>query len=252
MNENFHEHERDFTEEHYRELLRLAKRSYRLASFTDDLPDDKTEERRILWRHDVDFSPHRARRLAQIEAEEGVRATYFVLLHSEFYNALEREVVRIFSDIAALGHAIGLHFDAQFHGEGGEFEVLLQMERRLLETTLAVPIDAFSWHNPSQGNWIESADAASIGGMVNAYSSAIRSRFSYVSDSHGVWRFRRLHDVLAGASEPHLHVLTHPEWWMPDAMPPRARITRAIKGRAARNERLYDEALAATGRPNVR
>jgi hypothetical protein len=248
MNDEYREHERDFTEDHYSELLRLAKNRYAFVAFGDTQTSGNT----ILWRHDVDFSPHRARRLAQIEAGQGVRATYFVLLHSEFYNALEREVVGIFQEIAALGHPIGLHFDAQFYGDGQDLETLLQMERRMLQTTLALPIDAFSWHNPFRGDWIESASAASIGGMVNAYSSAIRERFSYVSDSHGVWRFRRLHDVLAKAEESHLQVLTHPEWWVPEAMPPRARITRAIDGRAARNERFYDEALAAIGRPNVR
>jgi hypothetical protein len=88
--------------------------------------------------------------------------------------------------------------------------------------------------------------------MVNAYSAAIRERYSYVSDSHGVWRFRRLHDVLSAAEEEQLHVLTHAEWWTPEAMPPRARIARAIAGRARRVEEAYDEGLTAMGRPNVR
>lgn len=248
MNDNYREHERDFTEEHYRELVRIAKQHYRFVTFTDQ----HLEEKSILWRHDIDFSPHRGRQMAQIEAEEGVRATYFVLLHSEFYNALEREVVRIVREIAGLGHAIGLHFDAQFYDRQEELEPLLRTERQVLERTFDVPIEAFSWHNPFRGDWIESAAADSMAGMVNAYSRTIRDRFSYVSDSHGVWRFRRLHDVLDAADDHHLHVLTHPEWWVPDAMPPRARITRAINGRAARNEQFYDEALDAIGRPNVR
>jgi hypothetical protein len=248
MNDEFAGHEHDFTEAHYRELLRLAKGQYRFVGFAETERDAKS----ILWRHDVDVSPQRAGALARIEAEEGVRATYFVLLHSEFYNALERDAVQLFTEIASLGHAIGLHFDPQSYGGREDLDALLQMERRVLETTLAVPIEAFSWHNTFGGNWIESVAGSSVGGMVNAYSSEIRSRFSYVSDSHGIWRFRRLYDVLADASEPHLQVLTHPEWWVPDAMPPRARVTRAIAGRAARSERFYDEALTAIGRPNVR
>lgn len=248
MSEHFREHERDFTEEHYRELVRIAKQHYRFVTFTDQHPEEKS----ILWRHDIDFSPHRGRQMAQIEAEEGVRATYFVLLHSEFYNALEREIVQIVREIAGLGHAIGLHFDARFYDQQAELEPLLRMERQLLERTFGLPIEAFSWHNPFRGDWIESAAGDSMGGMVNAYSRTIRDRFSYVSDSHGVWRYRRLHDVLDAAADQHLHVLTHPEWWVPEAMPPRERITRAIDGRAARNEQFYDEALDAIGRPNVR
>jgi hypothetical protein len=247
MNEDYRGQEHDFTEEHYRELLRLAKGRYRFMGF-GDAPSDEPS---ILWRHDVDISPQRALALARIEVAVGVRATYFVLLHSPMYNALEPAIVRIFEEIASLGHDLGLHFDPAFY-EGSELEPLLRMERTVLETTLRVPIDAFSWHNPWRGGWIESTDGASLAGMVNAYGAALRSRFSYVSDSHGIWRFRRLHDVLAAGDEAHLHVLTHPEWWVDEPMPPRARITRAVAGRAARNERDYDEAVAAMGRPNVR
>jgi hypothetical protein len=248
MNDDYREHEKDFTEAHYRELLRLAKARYRFIGFTEPPRDEKT----LLWRHDVDLSPHRARALARIEAEEGVTATYFVLLHGSMYNALETEVVRIFEEIAAQGHAIGLHFDAGHYAGREDLESLLQIERAMLETTLRVPIESFSWHNPTQGNWIESMSGTAIAGMVNAYSSAIRERFSYVSDSNGVWRYRRLHDVLASAEEQHLQVLTHPGWWVEEPMPPRARITRAIAGRASRNERDYDEVITAMGRPNVR
>jgi hypothetical protein len=254
MNDDYRGHERDFTEGHYRELLRLAKGRYRFIGFQETTVFEQTAsgERSILWRHDVDISPQRARSLARIEAEEGVRSTYFVLLHAPMYNALEPAIVAIFEEIAALGHDIGLHFDPLAYPGRTELEPLLQLERTVLETTLRVPVRAFSWHEPSVGNWIESMDSSSIGGMVNAYGGGLRERFSYLSDSHGIWRFRRLHDVLAAADEPHLHVLTHPEWWVEEPMPPRARVTRAVAGRALRNERDYDEAIAAMGRPNVR
>jgi hypothetical protein len=229
-------------------LLRLAKAQYRFVGFTEPSREEKT----ILWRHDVDISPHRARAVARIEAEEGMTSTYFVLLHATWYNALETEVVRIFEEIAALGHRIGLHFDPSHYTDREDLEPLMRLERTMLEATLQVPIESFSWHNPNQGNWIETLSAPSIAGMANAYSAAVRERFSYVSDSHGIWRFRRLHDVLASAEQQHLHVLTHPEWWVEEAMPPRARIARAIAGRASRNEHAYDEGIAAMGRPNVR
>jgi len=62
--------ERDFTECHYRQLLGLAKETYRFARY--DAID--WEARFILWRHDLDFSLNRAAALARIEAEEGIRA----------------------------------------------------------------------------------------------------------------------------------------------------------------------------------
>jgi hypothetical protein len=166
------------------------------------------------------------------------------------YNALEQEVVDVFREIAELGHSIGLHFDPAFHGR--DLERFLALEKEMLEGILDRCVEAVSWHNPSIGAWLDRLDANEIGGMVNAYGRAIRDAYGYVSDSHGIWRFRRLHDVLAAAEEPRLHVLTHAEWWVPEPMSPRARVSRAIEGRAARNQRWYDDDLEALGRPNVR
>jgi hypothetical protein len=49
-----------------------------------------------------------------------------------------------------------------------------------------------------------------------------------------------------------LHVLTHPEWWVPEPMSPRDRIARAIDGRAASVAAGCDRAIRAVGRRNVR
>lgn len=245
---SYAEHARDFTEAHYRDLLRIAREKYEFIGFTQSHDARRT----VLWRHDIDISPQRALALARIEHEEQVTATYFVLLHSEFYNALEAGVVEILRRIAAFGHAVGLHFDPTFYRGVEDHEPALRAEREILERTVGATIEAFSWHNPSTGNWAEQIQAPEIAGMVNAYSADLRARFSYISDSHGVWRFRRLHDVLAAAEDERLHVLTHPEWWVPAAMAPRDRISRAIDGRATATACRYDAALEAMERPNVR
>ena len=52
----------DFTEKHYRYLIKTAKKNYLFEPFTA-----KTKLPHVLWRHDVDFSMHRASSLAKIE-----------------------------------------------------------------------------------------------------------------------------------------------------------------------------------------
>src|SRR5262245_2992730 len=119
----------DFTLSNYRDLVRLARSRYAFRGYNDFEPN----ERLILWRHDVDMSVHRAIKLAQVEGEEGVRATYFLHLHSEFYNILEREVNGLAKELVSLGHDIGLHFDGHFYGEiqvKHELEDLLARETR--------------------------------------------------------------------------------------------------------------------------
>jgi hypothetical protein len=237
---------RQFTEEGYRELLRLAKQHYAFGSFRAyrDAPP-----RTVLWRHDLDFSVHRALALARLEAAEGVRATHFLLLHSGFYNALEAEVAQRVREIVSLGHELGLHFDPRFH-DGRDLDDALERERTLLEHLFATEVTAFSLHNPDLAGWSDGRDE--IAGMVNAYGSYLTEHYAYASDSNGYWRFTPLDEVLAHGEHERLQVLTHPEWWVPEPMSPRERVSRAIEGRARRQHARYDEIMNAMRRENVR
>ncbi|MCD7909895.1 MAG: hypothetical protein LUH04_19880 [Clostridium sp.] len=104
-------HIEQFTDHNFRRLVRLAKSSYNFISYDQY----RRPGRNILWRHDLDFSVHRAAAFAAIEAGEGVRATYFLWLHSPGYNLLEAEVAGKVRRILELGHHIGLHFDPEFY-----------------------------------------------------------------------------------------------------------------------------------------
>jgi hypothetical protein len=144
-------------------------------------------------------------------------------------------------EIITFGHELGLHFDPTFETSREPLDAL-SSERRLLEDVFGVPVRSFSLHNPVVAGW--SAEDDEVAGMVNAYGRGLRERFAYCSDSHGMWRHRRLEDVLEEAAEDRLHVLTHPEWWVPEPLPPRERVTRAIEGRAARTQERYDRMSA--------
>lgn len=75
----------DFTLSNYRSLLSLALTKYEFRLFNQEYL-----HKSILLRHDLEFSVPIALRMAEIEAELGIRSTYFVQLHSEFYNMLEK------------------------------------------------------------------------------------------------------------------------------------------------------------------
>jgi hypothetical protein len=234
----------DFTEAGYRRALVLAKASYSFEPFGTGA--SKTH---VLWRHDVDASVHRAARLSAIEAEEDVRATYFFSFHSTFYNLLERPVLDAAKAIVAAGHWVGLHFDSAFPGRGDVSERIAR-EATQLADLLEGPVIAFSFHNPGLVNDDLAVEDDSIAGLVNAYGRNIRAHYRYVSDSNGYWRHKRLFDVLE-KGPPRLHVLTHPEWWQAQSMPPRQRIARCAEGRAQAALNDYDQALAAAGRENL-
>jgi hypothetical protein len=239
----------DFTEENYRNLLRLCKQNYSFIPYDQYHSDGKN----VMWRHDIDLSVHRAKRLAEIEMEEGVRTTYFLHLHNEFYNALENDVVKCMLKIIEYGHDLGLHFDPNFYAltnEDSKLEYYLKVEKQFLENIFQRRINAFSFHNPDIGNWLQ-IDREQIAGMVNTYSAYIRSKYAYCSDSNGYWRFKRLKDVLSKAEDDKLQILTHPGWWVLTIMSPRERISRCIDGRAAKQHIQYDNLLSVMGRKNV-
>ena len=126
----------EFTEEAFLELLRQLKTGgYGFARF-GEMPT----RRHVLWRHDVDFSLHRAARLAEIEAEMGASATYFINPRSSFYSLLEPKIVTLTRRIRSLGHEIGLHFDAEAfgvtHWTDATLKQLVTQERELIEMIL--------------------------------------------------------------------------------------------------------------------
>jgi len=241
----------DFTEDGYRRCLRVAKQTFEFQRFGVDAT---AVGRHVLWRHDLDASIHRARRLAEIESDEGVIGTYFVFPRSMFYNIFNLSVAKEVDRILSLGHDLGLHFDPTHYGEdAGEERFLEAMatEREMLRQEFGIVPVAVSFHlygvltHPMPDDDI-------VAGMVNAYSRTLRNKYGYVSDSNGVWLYQRLIEVLSCPTEDRLQVLTHPEWWTPEMMPPRARLQRAIDGYASAMGHWYDDIVARSGRPNLR
>jgi hypothetical protein len=237
----------DFTEASYRAILELSASRYAFEPFGTDAVSPH-----VLWRHDVDYSVHRGVALARIEAEMGVRSTYFLSLHSDLYSVLEPKVNALARELAALSHWLGLHFDVGFYADRSPAAVdeHAAWEAGVLADALDVPIHAVSLHNPSVSG-SEELDAERIGGLVHAGARSVRDRYTYVSDSNGYWRFERLPDVLEAGRHERLHVLTHPEWWQERPMSPRERIVRCIEGRGRAAEATYDALLANNARVNV-
>ena len=94
-----------FDLEHYRELLEAAQAGgYRFAFF-EGAPQPGT----VLLRHDVDLSLDAALRMAELEAEAGAQATYFLMTGSVFYNLASHEGERALARLRELGHRVGLH-----------------------------------------------------------------------------------------------------------------------------------------------
>lgn len=241
----------DFTEQHYAQLLDFSVIRYKFINYDEILSFNENKEF-MLWRHDVDVSPHRAYALAKIENRYNVKATYFIMLSSDHYNTFESEIKTLFTEILSLGHTIGLHFDPTLYPITcqQELEHYLTFEKEILEKLLNTKITTFSFHNPTEEMF--KYDNFAYAGLINTYAKDLKEKIYYCSDSNGYWRHKRLYDFLVENTVSNRQVLTHPEWWQEHTLSPRNRISRSIDGRAQKRHGHYDESLKRLGRENVR
>lgn len=226
----------DFTFENYKRLIRLAKsRGFSFILHKDSFVQERKD---VIWRHDVEFEPDYAFRMAKIEYDESVRATYFFQLHCPFYNTLDNHYKDVLFRIRDMGHHIGLHFDSAYWGITDESQLkdYIQTDKSYLENNLGFEIDTFSFHNTTP--FTQSCLEYKYGGLINVYSSFFKDHYDYCGDSLGYWRFDRLEDRLNDERIHHLHVLTHDANWNDIALSPRKRIQYVLNKHA---ERIYCE-----------
>ncbi len=175
-----------FDLEHYRELLRAATAGgYRWTFF-----DAEPQAGDLFLRHDVDLSLDAALRVAELEAEEGAAATYFLLTESVFYNLASSEGRTAIARLRELGHRVGLHAVWPNASLDERFDPVV------------------AWHNPDAEYM-----STPIDGAVNVMQSPWFAPATYRSDSNQHWRHGCPHEELAAGAFPWLQLLTHPEIW---------------------------------------
>lgn len=226
----------DFTLANYERLVALAvEKGYNFISYTDEFIENRRD---MLWRHDVEFEPDVALKMAEIEHKYSVKATYFFQIHSPFYNIFDKHYTDVFHKIYALGHDVGLHFDSHFYGINDEAQLnkYIELDRTYFEAVMGVKIKTYSFHNTTP--FTQSCLKPMYGGLINVYSSHFKEKYSYCGDSLGYWRFDRLEEVLNDDNIQHLQVLTHDANWTEEVLSPRKRVRKFVYDKA---EKMYNE-----------
>jgi hypothetical protein len=195
----------DFSYRSYVELLRYIRSLGREICPLRDAPADGAY---VILRHDIDYSVAKAREMALVEHEEGIRSTYLVLFTSPYYNLLQEENRRLVSDIAGLGHEVGLHFDydacaaTDQDGRAAEFTRFV----RLLEAQTGVTVTSTAQHNPSM-----TSGRLSMSGYRDAYAAEYFREIGYLSDSRRLFGAPDVRAFLRQHAR--CQLLIHPLWW---------------------------------------
>jgi len=216
-----------FTHVRYREILRLgAECGYRWAGFGEVAALRSSSERACLLRHDCDNDLAAAARLAEIEAEEGARSTYFVMLRSAMYNLLAPGSRALVRHILAHGHWLGLHFDESLVAGEADRRIaeLVDGERALVAQEFGCAVDAVSFHQPSR----RVLDNRVRLGCVNTYDRRDMAGIHYTSDSNLAFRGGEPAELFRDGSHRLLQILIHPEWWTEGEMPLAAKWDRML------------------------
>ena len=222
----------DFTLDNYRRLILLAiENGFKFILHKDLYVPERKD---VIWRHDVEFEPSIALKMAEIEHQEGVVTSYFFQLHSPFYNIIDPYNRAVFHSIYELGHLVGLHFDSAYWGIDDERQLddCITLDKEYLQRNLGVVIDTFSFHNTTP--FTHSCLDTEYGGLINVYSRFFKQHYDYCSDSLGFWRYDRLEDVLMNRNVQHLQVLTHDGNWAEEVMSPRKRFAKVMHDHADR------------------
>lgn len=202
--------ERDrFSFEDYKKALLKAKRlGYKFPPLSEFKNWIEKYPKFLLLRHDVDMSPLNALKMAEFEYLLGIKAAYFVLIHSIFYNPLAQPFLGAFKKIADMGHEIGMHYDCGFYEENGiNINKGIRSDVKALEAMLGIKVKSVAQHKPAIRMKFHKPPSL----YINAYDEKLFKKAAYVSESGFKWRGRTLYEFIGSC--PKIYALIHPDTW---------------------------------------
>jgi hypothetical protein len=218
----------------YWSLLSGIAATHRIVPFAD-LRDGEPDAPFCILRHDVDYSPAAALRLAEQEAARGIRATYFLLAGTNYYNLLAPEQAHFAPELAKLGHEVALHYDVRsfLPYPREEWLRLLRAQATLLCELSGQPVTSIAMHQPALHG--DDPFRGADHGFLNAYDDRFTQEMTYVSDSCRAWRDREWGMLTSGALPRKLHLCLHPINW-----------SDTDRDREAIFRNVHDQLMAAT------
>jgi hypothetical protein len=156
----------------------------------------------VLLRHDIDRRPGTAVRMATLEHELGLEATYYARVVPGVFRP------SVLSRLAALGHEVGFHYET-LSKCGGDFERAIDLFRKDLSRlrqvsdvrTISMHGRPLSPHN-NRDLW-QKADYRTLGLVGEAYLSIDYQDVAYFTDTGRAWNDERhnLRDRVPGSLE---------------------------------------------------
>lgn len=129
----------DFTVRKYKELVSVLKDAgYEFMTYAE-YAEGRRADKLVVMRHDVDRQVERARRLAEVESEMRVRASYY--FREKFID--DRDVIRY---IESLEHEVGYHYEELVTEKGDVERAYARFVRNMCVLRELVDVKTITMH----------------------------------------------------------------------------------------------------------
>ena len=200
-----------FTYEEYRSIIKSLN-NIKNTTFESALQADCYS----IIRHDVEFSIDRAHVMGLIDAELGIKSTFFFQVSSSAYNPFSQKNKGKIKNLEKLGHKIGLHFYVSHIEPENQLalELEFQIQKSIFEMGLGINLDIFSFHRPPK--WLLDIRDDYLFNALNAYGPSFFEytpnpvKIKYMSDSNHQWKNGHPFDDFMKSK---MQLLIHPDEW---------------------------------------
>ena len=182
---------RDFTLDMYRDLCQtIVHAGYKVTTVKGYLESLNPPLKLVVLRHDVDRSPGSALKMAELERELGLSATYYFRKRSHTFKP------EVITTIAQMGHEIGYHYEALTKARGDYKKAIQIFRDELDEFRELCNVVTISMHGSplskydNRDLWRQ-YDFRDFGVIGEAYLSIDYDKVVYLSDTGRTWSSRR-------------------------------------------------------------
>lgn len=223
----------DFTTRQYTLLLdTLKKCGYSFLSFSEFAGlQVRLNSPHVLLRHDVDRMPRRSLAIARIEEEAGIQSTFFFRTCRCSFDP------GIISEISAMGHEIGYHYETLSSCRGAYCQALDLFELDLKKFDIYGGVRSIAMHGRPLSKWDnrdlwKEYDYSDYGVTSEAYLDIDWEQYLYFTDTGRSWNSQsNIRDKVSTTCQssnikitpqliqkilkdkPNLVISTHPERW---------------------------------------
>ena len=166
----------------YQEFL---NQGYEIISFLEYLKNP-VREKVLILRHDVDRFPRQSLKMAQLERDMGITATYYFRIRKSTYKP------DIINAIKSLGHEIGYHYENLTDCNGNYEESISDFEYNLESLREYYPIETICMHGSPMSKWDNKMlwnkyDYRKYGLIAATSFDVDFDKFFYISDNGWGW-----------------------------------------------------------------